>query len=158
MEHITRQEMLAATVKDFLDSKELHYDVIGDDNEIFTLHMPLRGCKLNNCRLFIKASDDSIQTHAVCPINASPDVYDKVVEFITRANYGLKLGNFEFDYSDGEIRYQTCQDMEEGVPGEEDVAHHILIAYSMMKRYGDGLVKSLMGFGDPKADIAEIEG
>ena len=30
-----------------------------------------------------------------------------VAEFITRVNYGMVLGNFEMDYSDGEIRYKT---------------------------------------------------
>ncbi|MEO1389173.1 MAG: YbjN domain-containing protein [Cyanobacteria bacterium J06634_6] len=35
-----------------------------------------------------------------------------MAQFITRANYGLILGNFELDYTDGEIRYKTSLDVE----------------------------------------------
>ena len=28
-----------------------------------------------------------------------------IAEYLTRANYGMVMGNFEMDYSDGEIRY-----------------------------------------------------
>ena len=30
-----------------------------------------------------------------------------IAEFFTRVNYGLKVGNFELDYRDGEVRYKT---------------------------------------------------
>ncbi len=35
-----------------------------------------------------------------------------VAEFITRANFGIVIGNFEIDFSDGEIRYKTSIDVE----------------------------------------------
>jgi hypothetical protein len=31
-----------------------------------------------------------------------------VCEFLTRVNYGLAAGNFELDFSDGEVRYKTA--------------------------------------------------
>lgn len=34
-----------------------------------------------------------------------------IAEFLTRANFGLNIGNFEMDYSDGEIRYKTSIDV-----------------------------------------------
>ncbi len=33
-------------------------------------------------------------------------------ELITRANYGILIGNLEMDWSDGEIRYKTSLDVE----------------------------------------------
>jgi len=36
-----------------------------------------------------------------------------VNEFLTRANYGLNIGNFEMDFQDGEIRFKTAIDVEE---------------------------------------------
>ncbi|MBK7301094.1 MAG: YbjN domain-containing protein [Moraxellaceae bacterium] len=35
-----------------------------------------------------------------------------VSELITRINYGLKIGNFEFDMNDGDIRYKASVDVE----------------------------------------------
>lgn len=31
------------------------------------------------------------------------------------------------------------------------------LSFLMMKRYGNGLAKALMGFGEPEKDIAEAE-
>src|SRR5262249_2797336 len=35
-----------------------------------------------------------------------------VAEFLTRANYGLPMGNFEMDFTDGEVRFKTSVDVE----------------------------------------------
>jgi len=40
-------------------------------------------------------------------------------EFITRANYGLVLGNFEMDFADGEIRYKTSAYLEDIEPTKD---------------------------------------
>ncbi|TYQ25039.1 hypothetical protein PseudUWO311_17090 [Pseudanabaena sp. UWO311] len=34
-----------------------------------------------------------------------------IAEYITRANFGLNIGNFEMDFDDGEIRYKTSIDV-----------------------------------------------
>ena len=34
-----------------------------------------------------------------------------VAEFLTRANFGLNIGNFEMDFEDGEVRYKTGIDV-----------------------------------------------
>ena len=35
-----------------------------------------------------------------------------IAELLTRANYGIRIGNFERDYSDGEIRDKSSLDFE----------------------------------------------
>jgi len=50
--------------------------------------------------------------YLVCPVNAPENKRSPVAEFITRANYGTIIGNFELDYTDGEIRYKTSIDVE----------------------------------------------
>jgi len=44
--------------------------------------------------------------------NAPEEKRMAVAEFITRANYGLIIGNWELDFDDGEIRYKTSLDIE----------------------------------------------
>jgi hypothetical protein len=34
-----------------------------------------------------------------------------VAEYLTRANFGLNIGNFEMDFDDGEVRYKTSIDV-----------------------------------------------
>lgn len=50
----------------------------------------------------------------------------RIGEFINRANYGLQVGCFEIDYSDGEIRLRTSVDLEgtsEPAPLIQQVVH-----------------------------------
>jgi hypothetical protein len=50
--------------------------------------------------------------YSICPIAIPKPKRSKLAEFITRANYGMTIGNFELDYTDGEIRYKTSIDVE----------------------------------------------
>ena len=36
-----------------------------------------------------------------------------MAEFLTRANYGLRIGDFEMDFDDGEVRFRTSLDTAE---------------------------------------------
>jgi len=45
----------------------------------------------------------------------------------------------------------------EYAPSLADVERCVDVGYFMLKMYGDGLAKNLMGFGNPEADIKEIE-
>ncbi|HST05674.1 MAG TPA: YbjN domain-containing protein [Chloroflexia bacterium] len=50
--------------------------------------------------------------YSYCPIKAPEEKRPILADFLTRANYGLYVGNFEMDYNDGEIRYKTSLDVE----------------------------------------------
>ena len=105
--------------------------------------------RLSSCQVFAVASATEIQAFAVCPIKGGEEVRPAVAEYITRANYGLKIGKFEMDYKDGEVRYQSALPAAEGVPSLRDVERVVDIPYLMMDRFGDGLVRCLMGVGGP---------
>ena len=155
---MSQKDVLTDRTIEYLESQHWHYDVRSNDDERFiaALGMNLH-CRLSNCKVLIIVSASDIQAMAYCNIKASPDVYQQVVEYITRANYGLKIGKFEFDYSDGEVRYQTILSGLEGVPSISDIERVIDMSFRMMDRYGDGLVKNLFGVGNPEADIQEAE-
>ena len=114
--------------------------------------------KLSSIKLYIIATDTEIQSVGMCGIKADEDVHQTVVEYITRANYGLKIGKFEFDYDDGDVRYHSTLSCKDAVPSHQDVERVVDCPFMMFNRYGNGLVKALMGFGDPEADIAMAEG
>lgn len=153
---VSRKEMLFSKVVEYVNSQNWKYTIKGSDRDILELTMGLKG-KINNCRMIVTASEKEIQAFAVAPIKASSDSYGDVVEFITRANYGLKIGKFEFDYRDGEVRFQSCLPCREGVPSLKDIEITVDVTMLMLQRYGDGLIKNMMGFGNPEQDIAQIE-
>jgi hypothetical protein len=45
--------------------------------------------------------------YAQAPWNTPEERRGEMAECITRVNFGLPLGNFEMDYSDGEVRFKT---------------------------------------------------
>jgi hypothetical protein len=50
---------------------------------------------------------DLILLYSICPMRAPAGRRQEMSQFLTRANYGLAVGNFELDFEDGEIRYKT---------------------------------------------------
>lgn len=153
---VSRKAMLFGKALEYVKSQNWKYSIVGSEQDIIELHMSLKG-KLNSCRMVVTAGEKEIQAYAFVPIKATPDCYGNVVEFITRANYGLKIGSFEFDYRDGEVRYHTCLPCQDGTPSLKDIEISVDMPVFMLQRYGDGLVKNLMGFGNPEQDIAAIE-
>lgn len=155
-ESLSRKDLLFNKLIEYLDSQQWKYSIKGN-RDFIEFNMSLKG-KISSCRMVVVASDNEIQAMAFAPIKAAEENFASVVEFITRANYGLKVGKFEFDYRDGEVRYQSCLPCREGMPSMKDVEFVVDLPMLMLQRYGDGLVKNLMGFGTPEADIRAIEG
>ncbi len=81
-----------------------------------------------------------------------------MAEFLTRANYGLVIGNFEMDFGDGEVRYKTSIDVEGDRLTSALIKQMVYINVLMMDRYLPGIMKVAFGNADPARAIAEIEG
>ncbi len=154
---MAHREMLLQCVINYLDSEGLHYEVKDREKGVIRFAIKI-DCKLQHCDFVIIVGENDVQFISVCPLNASEDSYANVVEYLTRANYGLRVGNFEFDYTDGEIRYQCCLVCDGALPSSEEIDRCVTVNLVMMGRYGDGLVKNIMGYGNPAEDIAAIEG
>jgi hypothetical protein len=80
-----------------------------------------------------------------------------VMEFLTRANYGLLLGNFEIDLNDGEVRFKCSIDVEGAEITHTQYQNLLYVSVSTVDRYFPGLQRVIQGSADPAAAIAEIE-
>jgi len=96
--------------------------------------------------------------HSLCPVNAPEDKRLAVAEFLTRANYGLFIGNFEQDFGDGEIRYKTSIDVEGDRLSLALVQQLVYVNVLMMDTYLPGIMAVIYGNVSPAEAIAEIEG
>jgi hypothetical protein len=81
----------------------------------------------------------------------------EVMEFLTRANYGLLLGNFELDLSDGEVRFKCALDVEESELSYKQYHNMLYVSLATMDRYYPGLQRVVQGSADAAAAIADIE-
>lgn len=96
--------------------------------------------------------------YSIFPVRAPDTQMTQVAEFITRANYGMIIGNFEMDYGDGEIRYKTSVDLEDSSVEEPIIRHMVYANVLTMDKYFPGLMRVLYGGIEPVDAIIEIEG
>ena len=95
--------------------------------------------------------------YSVCPVNAPAEKRPALAEFITRANYGLIIGNFELDFEDGEIRYKTSLDAEDLALNATVFKNLVYANLSMMDQYLPGILSILSSEISPREMIDQIE-
>ncbi|MDE6035465.1 MAG: YbjN domain-containing protein [Ruminococcus sp.] len=104
--------------------------------------------KIKNLFYIIKVNEDDFVIYAISPVSSDVDDADimaEMAEFLTRANYGLRCGNFEMDYDDGEIRYRVYVDCEDNLPGSTVIMNGIVIASATFQRYANGITGIIFG-------------
>ena len=110
------------------------------------------------CFAIVREAQEQFVFYSICPVNTPPDQRQALAEFLTRANYGLIIGNFEMDFGDGEIRFKTSIDV------EGDRLRHALIRQAVynnvwaMHAYLPAMLKVIHGELSPTAAIALAEG
>lgn len=109
------------------------------------------------CYAIIRVDLEEFLFYAVAPIKVPEAVRPAVAEYITRANYGLRIGNFELDYADGEVRYKSSLDFEGQMLTPELIRNAIYPAVHTMDRYLSGLLRVSFGGATPLEAIEEVE-
>ena len=106
-----------------------------------------------------KANDDDDQFvfYSICPVTIPEDKRQAAAEFITRANYGLLIGNFELDFDDGEIRYKTSIDVEGDTLSQNLIKQLVYTNVTTIDEYLPGIIAVVEGKLSPQEAIAKIE-
>lgn len=110
--------------------------------------------------VYIQAREEHEQVilYAMYGVKAPEHRRVEAMEYFTRANYGLVIGNFELDLRDGEVRYKTSLDVE----GESLTPGLIKLLLSAnlatADRYLPGFMLLLYGNVTPADAIKEVEG
>lgn len=129
-----------------------------EDRCIFRLGVGLdEDIKISKISYVINVQEEDISIISSCTIKADIKNRIRMAEFICRANYGLKDGNFEFDYDDGTIRYKSYIYDDKKRIDENQIAHSIVVSTEMWIMYGNGIVDVLGSNKKPKDIIAQIE-
>ena len=130
-----------------------------DEKGIFRFGVNLDS-KLKNVRYLVPVRGDGYTVYAISPVNADnddKDVMREMNEFINRANYGLRNGNFEIDVRDGEIRYKIYVDCDNQLPSREVVRSSIIIPSVMFERYSPGLLDVMFRGSTAEEAISKCE-
>lgn len=109
------------------------------------------------CYAQVRELDEQVLFYSICPLTVGPAKRLAVAEYLTRANYGLIIGNFEMDLDDGEIRYKTSLDAENSELTSGMIRNAVYASVLMMDKYLPGILSILGGNVPPKQAIDEIE-
>lgn len=144
-----------ATLGDFLQEDKWHPHRL-DDRYIYRLGFSGKNGSLA-CYAQIRPELEQFLFFAMIPVKAPPERRPAVAEFITRANYGLRIGNFEMDLNDGEVRYKSSLDFEGVELTPRLIRNAIYPAVQTADRYLPGLMKVIYQAAAPQTAVAEIE-
>jgi hypothetical protein len=143
-------------IQEILDEKKFNYEVFPDKNAL-QMKVPL-DCKLQSTTIIFNFREDSFTINAYILLNADENSRPQVSEYLMRCTYGLRFGNFEMDYSDGEVRYRLTVDCEERTGISEGfLMGNLSLVIRMLERYGDGLAAVMFGFKSPEEALREAE-
>lgn len=150
---------LVEAIKTHIKDRELHMVSFDEELGAFSFNMNLP-CQLSSINIIIRVGENDLTTMGICPVR--PDTNDRelmarIAEFVCRANFGLKNGNFEFDFNDGELRYRCYVPCDDQIPTQEIIRRSISTPAMMLRRYSSGIIGVLCNHMDPEAMVRECE-
>ena len=134
-------EDIVSEIRGFLLDDDWKFD-FDEERGIFRFGVNIDG-KMKHVNYFMPVRDDSYTVYAISPISGDsddPQMMNALAEFMCRANYGLRNGNFELDMRDGEIRYKVFVDCDGVIPSREVIKGSIIIPAMMFERYSPGIL------------------
>jgi len=101
--------------------------------------------KNTSFKLFFRANEEAERLTVCCvsPNEVPADKRGIVAEYITRANYGLVMGNLAMDMSDGEVHSRAGIDVEGGELTPRMVGSILNCVLALMDAYYSGLMAIL---------------
>ena len=59
------------------------------------------------CLVKVREEQEQLIFYSISPVKVAENKRLVMAEFLSRANFGLSIGNFELNFADGQIRYKT---------------------------------------------------
>ncbi|NJP06611.1 MAG: YbjN domain-containing protein [Chloroflexaceae bacterium] len=110
------------------------------------------------CFAQVREEQQQFLFYSICPERVPEDHRLILADFFTRANYGLAIGNFEMDVTDGEIRYKTSIDVEGDRLSTVLIKQLVYANVVVMDTYLPGIMAVMFANVSPAQAILQIEG
>jgi len=146
---------ILGTVEQYLVTEGWNYEPVSGRN---ALQCGIKG-QNSDYRMFFDVDEEAelLLLFVVIQANTPEGRRSALSEFIIRANWGLRVGNFELDLRDGEVRYKVSIDVEGGQLMPKMIENMIGAGVSTLDRYFPGIMAvSYAGEGAESA-ITQIE-
>lgn len=138
-----------------LDNLKLKYKY-NNEGEFFAFYINMDN-SIGALKVIIQLMEDRYLVYAILNNRAQNGKISAVSEFLHRVNSGLLNGNFELDYTTGEIRYKSFVNAKETSVSGVVIRDSILVPVMMFSKYGDGLLKVMTSNDTPESILRSIK-
>jgi len=142
-------------LQSLLDAQNLKYEQV-DDELVYQVRYPAKFMPLT-CFAQIDPDWEQFAFYVLIPIRVREDLRLVIAEYLTRVNYGLRVGNFEMDFEDGELRYKSVISFKDERLTQNWIRNAVLPAISTVDRYAPGFAKIIRGGKTAAEAFAEVE-
>lgn len=151
MSHLNR---IKNAIETYLKKDKWDYMLDRENNIIFCGVNLIN--RLQECKIIIDIHNDKYIVYGFININCDEMHKDEMVKFIAMINYGLILGNFEMNYSDGEIRYKIATSCNNSIPSTNVIEESIEIPALMFHKFGDSILDVMFGIKNAQEAFDDV--
>ena len=139
-----------------LDEREVNYSTNDEHQSVCT---DLKG-EVAAYRIVahVDAESELFQVYGYSPIRVPEGSRPAIAEAVARANYGLRVGKFEFNVDEGDLRFQASQALTGESVGEGVIDRLIGTTMAMLDMYLPAVLSVIYGNELPKDAIRCVEG
>ncbi|BAZ00996.1 hypothetical protein NIES37_49940 [Tolypothrix tenuis PCC 7101] len=110
-----------------------------------------------NCYALANEDQQQFLFYSICPLEVPSLNRSTIAEFIARANYGMAIGNFEFNFDTGEIRCKTSIDVTGDRITSSLIERLVYANVITLDQYLPGILAVIEGKLSPTDAIALVE-
>lgn len=145
---------IKSAIEKYLRDDEWHY-TLDKENNVIRCGVNLSN-RLQECKIIIDIREDKYMVYGLINLNCDEPNKNQMAKLLAMINYGLIFGNFEIDYSDGEVRYKTATNCKNCIPSKEVIEDSIMIPAYMFNKFGDAIIEVMFGIKDAQEAFDDI--
>lgn len=150
------QKIILEAIIKFFEEDGWPFSILEEDSALITDFRGKNGQW--KCYAETKEKEQQLRFYSVFPFDIAESKRLAVAEFLTRANYGLIIGNFEMDLEDGEIRYKTSTIFDRDTVNSNLIKQFVYANVLTMDKYLPGIMSIINTGASPADAITQIEG
>jgi hypothetical protein len=138
-----------------LDGRDVRYQANDDRGSICADFR----CEVGTYRVIAMVDQDGslFQVFGYAPLRVPEGARPAIAQTIVRANYGMRVGKFEMDFDDGELRFQASQILTEEGLDDEVIDRMMATTMSMLDLYLPAVLSVIYGNELPEDAIRFVE-
>jgi hypothetical protein len=109
------------------------------------------------CLAFAYDENERAVFTSLLPVEVPEEKRLAVAEYLIRANFGMEIGSFDMDFSDGAVQFRTSIDIEGGDLTPKMIQNLAYVNVTVTDQYLPGLVMVVEGDATPEEAIQHVE-